>query len=487
MVGYGNGLGEDVQDALPDSPLFSRVPWGQTIVNKDREEACKDASCGKNELTEEERKIVETVQKSLAASGVSDGFDIPVVLNDAVNLYIRYFTGTGRKVFARWLERAKRYVPPIKAILKENGLPEDLVYLAMIESGFNMKAHSPANAKGPWQFIHETGERYGLKVDFWVDERCDLDKSTVAAARYLKELFDRFGCWYLAAAGYNAGEHRVERAIEKHDTKDFWKLRAYKTLPRETQEYVPQLIAAALIAKDPEKYGFADTGHPAVCKLMKVGVPGGVALGRIAAALSLDIGAVKALNPEIVRGITPPDRKEYQITLPGIAGPDEVKERLDTALEGGRQVVGVVKYRMKKGNSLAGILKRYGVSCSDLMLVNEGGDHVTLARGRVLYIPRFAPGTQDAGGDVSVALNGGREKIAFSADDETDIVALKSARRRHIPLDAKPRLAKQAVHKADRRLSRKAGSGEGRGAKVRKTRGRPQIKSSLEHTTSSVG
>jgi membrane-bound lytic murein transglycosylase D len=472
-VGYGDGLREDARDALPDSPLFSRAPWAWAVENEDREEAGEDASYGKNELTEEESRIIDTVQKSLAASGVSDGFDIPVVLNDAVNLYIRYFTGTGRKVFARWLERAKRYVPTIRAILKKNGLPEDLVYLAMIESGFNMKAHSPAKAKGPWQFIHETGERYGLKVDFWVDERCDLDKSTVAAARYLKELFDRFGCWYLAAAGYNAGEHRVERAIEKHDTKDFWKLRAYKTLPKETQEYVPELIAAALIAKDPEKYGFADAGHPAVYKLIKVGVPGGVALGRIAHALSLDVGEIKALNPEIVRGITPPNRKEYQITLPGIANPDAVKERLYAALEGGGQVVGVVKHRVKKGNSLAGILKRYGVSCSDLMLVNEGGEDVAFRKGRVIYIPRFAPGRRDVDVDARVAGNGGREKSAFSANDEADIVTLKSAERHRISLDAKPGLAKHVVHRTDRRAPHRAWRGEGRTAKARRTRGRP--------------
>jgi LysM repeat protein len=470
-AGYGDGQGEDAQDALPDSPLFSQAPWIRTFENEGREDVGEDALYRKSELTEEESRILETIRKSLAVSSVSDGFDIPIVLNDAVNLYIKYFTGNGRKVFARWLQRAKRYVPTIRAILKKNGLPEDLVYLAMIESGFKMKAYSPAKARGPWQFIHETGARYGLKVDFWVDERCDLEKSTVAAGRYLKELFDRFGCWYLAEAGYNAGEHRVERAIERHDTKDFWKLREYKTLPKETQEYVPQLIAAALIAKDPEKYGFADTDRPPAYKLMKVGVPGGVALGRIARTLSLDVAEIKALNPEIVRGITPPDRKEYQITVPGIDSPDGVRERLDAALESGGQVVGVVKYQVKKGNSLAGILKRYQVSRSDLMLVNEGGDHVAFARGQVLYIPRFAPRKRDAG----VAGNGNREKIAFSADDETTIVALKSAKRRRISPgagDAKPALAKHVVHKADRRVPHKAGKGESRTAKVRKTRGR---------------
>ena len=168
-----------------------------------------------------------------------------------------------------------------------------------------------------------------------------------------------------------------------------------------------------------------------------------------------------------------PNRKEYQITVPGIDSPDAVRERLDAELESGGRVVGVVKYRVKKGNSLAGILKRYGVSCSDLMLVNEGGDHVIFARGQVLYIPQFAPGKRDAGSDVRVAGNGGSERIAFSADDETDIVTLKSARRHRISLDAKPGLAKHVVHKANRHLLHKAGKGEGRTAKVRKTRGRP--------------
>ena len=306
-----------------------------------------------------------------------------------------------------------------------------------------------------------------------MDERCDLEKSTVAAGRYLKELFDRFGCWYLAAAGYNAGEHRVERAIERHDTKDFWKLREYKTLPKETQEYVPQLIAAALIAKDPEKYGFADTGQPSVYKLMKVGVPGGVALGRIGRTLSLDVGEIKALNPEIVRGITPPNRKEYQITVPGIDSPDAVRERLEAELEKGGRVVGVVKYQVKKGNSLAGILKRYRVSRSDLMLVNEGGDHVALqgdksSTSRGSLPENGMPASMSGSPVMGIARN-----RPFSGDDENDIVTLKSAKRHRISLEAKPTLAKHFVHKVNRRCLIRPEKGEGRTAKVRKTRGRP--------------
>ena len=284
-----------------------------------------------------------------------------------------------------------------QAILKKNGLPEDLAYVAMIESGFNMKARSPAKARGPWQFIHETGQRYGLKVDFWVDERCDLEKSTVAAACYLKELFDRFGCWYLAAAGYNAGEHRVERAIQKHDTRDFWKLREYKTLPRETQEYVPQLIAAALIAKDPEKYGFAGTGIAPVYRLIKVGVPGGMALGRIAAALSMDLTDLKALNPALTRGVTPPGQKEYEITLPGTTDENDAREALDAELKSGGQVVGVITHHVKKRETLPAVLKRYQVTHADLALLNEGGERLRGRRGTYSISPKFAPTNAEPG------------------------------------------------------------------------------------------
>ncbi len=231
------------------------------------------------------------------------------------------------------------------------------------------------------------------------------------------------------------------------------------------------MIAAALIAKDPEKYGFADTGHHPVYKLMKVGVPGGVALGRIARVLSLDVGEVKALNPEIIRGVTPPDRKEYQITLPQTASPDAVRERLDAGLESCRPVVGVVKYQVRKGNSLAGILRRYRVSSSDLMLVNEGGTHPAFARGHFLYIPRFAPGKRDAG--AGVAGNGESEKIALSARDENMVVSLKNVKRHRMSLEPKPRLVKHVVHyKADRRAPHKARKLANRTTGARKTRGR---------------
>ncbi|MGD0231804.1 MAG: transglycosylase SLT domain-containing protein [Syntrophorhabdales bacterium] len=456
------GQADDTRGLLPDTPFFGGSREAPLLKKDGAKEAGPVPACWKIDLTEEERGIVDTIRKSLAASSTSNGFDIPFVLNDAVDLYIRYFTGTGRKVFARWLERAQRYVPTIKAILKKNGLPEDLAYVAMIESGFNMKARSAAKARGPWQFIHETGERYGLKVDFWVDERCDLEKSTVAAARYLKVLFDRFGCWYLAAAGYNAGEHRVERAIEKHDTRDFWKLREYKTLPRETQEYVPQLIAAALIAKDPEKYGFGGTGTVPVYRLVKVEVPGGMALGRIAGALSMDLAELRTLNPELMRGITPPGRMEYEITLPGMADDDDARKALDAELKNGGQVVGVITHHVKKRETLPGILKRYQVTRADLALLNEGGERLRCGRRPVLYIPRFAPKDQEPGSEAAAA------GVLSGDDDDGDVVSLDRPGKRRIFATGRPRLVKHVVHRAARRDHHRPRKADWRASLVKK-------------------
>jgi len=337
----------------------------------------------------EANEIEENDEHFMGESDLRENISIPLVFNEAVEHYIRYFTTTKKDLFKRWLRRKKRYAPLVKEILREHGLPEDLVYLAMIESGFNLHAYSPMKAAGPWQFIPETGRRYGLVVNHWVDERRDLRKSTVAAARYLQELFDQFGCWYLAAAGYNAGENRIDKVIKRYSTKDFWKLRAYNTLPRETREYVPQLIAAAVIAKDPERYGLGAIENVEPFEFVKVTVPGGVPLKALARAASIDLPSVRSLNPEIRRGITPPG-KIYGIKLPVDTDKASFHSSLTSILNEGRRVAGVFRHMTQRRDNIRKIARRYGVSREDLILVN--GKPLKLNKGKAVYIPRFDDG-----------------------------------------------------------------------------------------------
>lgn len=185
-------------------------------------------------------------------------FDYPVVINPQVEKWITYFTGKGKPFFEKYLERGRYFIPEIARILKTHGMPQDLVYLAMIESGFNNSAKSRARAVGPWQFIRQTGARYGLKIDYWMDERRDTRKATLAAIAYLKELYAEFGSWELSAAGYNAGENKVRRAIKRYKTFNFWELAKHRFFKRETRDYVPKIMAAAILTKNPELFGFQD-------------------------------------------------------------------------------------------------------------------------------------------------------------------------------------------------------------------------------------
>jgi hypothetical protein len=185
-------------------------------------------------------------------------FDLPVEMNPAVEKWIHYFTGKGRERFEHYLARSEYFIPFLKPVLQQANAPEDLVYLAMIESGFNNRARSHAKAVGAWQFIPSTGRRYGLSVNWWVDERRDVLKSTQAAVQFLKELNNQYGSWHLAAAAYNAGPGKIQRAIKKHRTTDFWEMCRYRYLKPETKNYVPKLFAAAIIAKNRKHFGFKD-------------------------------------------------------------------------------------------------------------------------------------------------------------------------------------------------------------------------------------
>jgi membrane-bound lytic murein transglycosylase D len=362
--------GESIPSGMDSSDVESLFIVGEPISDEKQIREPTDMEAGKDDLSEEERRIVERVRRSLVADDKEEPESIPVAANHAVERHIKSFTGAKRETFARWLARANTLAPTITAILRKNGLPEDLVYLAMIESGLNMKAYSRAKASGPWQFIEETGERYGLRVDRWVDERRDLEKSTLAACRYLKDLFRQFGSWHLAAAGYNAGEGRVGRAIDREGTDDFWELRRNAKLPRETREYVPQLLAATIIANEPHKYGFLDTASsspPYNVKTMPV--PGGTGLRKVAATLGLKSDRLVSLNPAILQGVTPPGNGKFALNIPAeVSGSTVARSSrlLDTTSRRGA----LSSHHVRRAGSVAKTSNKYRGSRADLLRTN---------------------------------------------------------------------------------------------------------------------
>lgn len=311
-------------------------------------------------------------------------FDIPIVVNDRVEYFIEYFKTKHQEEFARWLKRSGRYIPMMKELLRENGLPEDLVYLAMIESGFNPKAYSRRRASGPWQFVYRTGMRYGLVVNWWIDERRNPEKSTIAAASYLKDLYDQFRCWYLAAAGYNAGEGKIAKAIRRYRTEDFWKLAKYRYLKMETKNFVPKMIAAALIAKEPEKYGFDDIEYDDPIRFEKVETPHSTDLSVIARCCEVDYETIRALNPELRRWCTPPNFPGYQIKVP--AGKKEICLQNLAKLKPSEKIT-FRRHRVRMGETLSQIARRYRTRVRPIMQINHIRNPRHLREGTSIVIP----------------------------------------------------------------------------------------------------
>ena len=330
--------------------------------------------------------------------------DIPLTFNHKVEYFTRFFQSSGRKSFSKWLSRSERYIPMMREVLKKEGLPEDLVYLAMIESGFSPHAYSVASAVGPWQFISATGKRYSLRIDSWIDERRDPLKSTIAAAMYLKELYAMFNNdWYLAAAGYNAGENKIMRAISMYNSRDFWQLSKGEYLKRETKDYVPKLLAAAIIAKEPAKYGFADVAYLPPVEFDTVTIPTRTDLEVVARICEIPYQNIRDLNPELRRWCTPPDYPGYQLKIPkgkkAVFEAEYVKipedKRYTEKIQYGR-------YRMKKRDTLVSVAKRFATTPEALVELNSLKKGRQL-RGKVLVVP------------VQIAVKGTSEKAVSRA------------------------------------------------------------------------
>jgi len=299
--------------------------------------------------------------------------DIPLTLNNKVAYFISYFQTRGKPSFSRWLSRSSRYIPMMKEILKDRGMPEDLVYLAMIESGFHVHAKSWANAVGPWQFISETGRRYSLRIDHWIDERKDPVKATTAAALYLKELHGMFnGDWYLAAAGYNAGENKIMRAIDMYNTNDFWELSQGSYLKRETKEYVPKLLAAAIIAKEPERYGFSDIAYLPPIEFDTVTIPSRTDLDLIARLSGSTFETIRELNPDLRHWCTPPNYPDFELKIPkGAKEKFEVEYAKIPEDQRFTEKKLFTRYRARKGESLKSIARRFGITTVELSQLNK--------------------------------------------------------------------------------------------------------------------
>ena len=314
-------------------------------------------------------------------------FDLPVEYNDEVQGWVEYFTGVGRRHFAVYLERKAKMEPIILPRLKAAGLPQDLIYLAMIESGFSTQALSHAGAMGPWQFIRSTGRMYGLKQDWWKDERRDPIKSTDAAIQYLSRLHEEFGDWKLACAAYNSGEMKIRRAIARLDTRNFWEIaKDRKALRRETKDYVPKMLAAAIIGKNPEQFGFKTFEvDPTLLDFEEVFIPRAENLKTVARVANISKERLMELNPELMRCCTPPQKGAYTIRVPK----GESAKLLVAAVDAGEigRYADFRRHVIRRGDNLSSIAKRNGVPVEAILSMNDIHSVRSLKLGTELVIP----------------------------------------------------------------------------------------------------
>jgi membrane-bound lytic murein transglycosylase D len=310
--------------------------------------------------------------------------DLPIEINDRVLGFLEYYeNGRGRGTIEVGLQRMGRFQPMIERILKEEGVPLDLIYLSQAESAFEPRAVSRAQARGMWQFISSRGKEYGLRQTWWVDERNDPEKSTRAAARHLKDLYQEFGDWYLAMAAYNSGPVRVQRALEKTGADNFWTLAEKRALPKETINYVPTILALTIIGKNPEKYGF-NVRPEAPLEIERVPVSKATDLRVIAEAINLPVEELRELNTHVLRWTTPPEDSDFQLILPkGYA--DKFNERVSSLPESKRVLFR--EHVVKKGDTLGLIARKYGSTVSQLVQANNLGKTPVLKVGRSIIIP----------------------------------------------------------------------------------------------------
>jgi membrane-bound lytic murein transglycosylase D len=336
--------------------------------------------------TFERPEPAQTTQEQVEADLQNIAHDVPIPLNEKVLSYVELFQTRLRDFLADGLQRGSQYLPMIQSVFRAEGLPLDLAYVPLIESAFKPTALSRAKARGVWQFMRGTALENGLQADWYVDERADPEKATVAAARYLKTLYGMFGDWHLAMASYNGGPGRVQRALSRSRRDDFWSVSAStRFLPRETREYVPMILAAIIIARNPAQYGF-DVSPVVATPTEAVLVPQAVDLRRIAEWAAVPVDEIQRLNPELRRWMTPIREGQYALNVPeGTAA--RVQDGLAASAESQRNAL--QWHTVKKGESLATIARKLRVSRTDLAEANYLKVSARVQAGQRLVVPRM--------------------------------------------------------------------------------------------------
>ncbi len=304
--------------------------------------------------------------------------------SQAVERNISLFSNTIKDRFALYLSRSGKYLDIMKDILRKKDVPEDIVFLSLIESGFNPHAYSIAHAAGPWQFIASTARRYGLEIDWWRDERRDPVKSTEAAADYLKDLYDMFGSWSLAMAAYNAGEGKILKAMRRSKADDYWALLGTKHIRRETKEYVPRFIAASMIAANPQDFGFDEIEYGEPLSYEEVEISSPVDLSVAAECAGTTVDEIQRLNPELRRWCTPPDAPQYTLRIPE-GTREEFLEKLASIPAEERFSIDL--YTVKKGDTFKKIGRKTGIPVQVILSLNATEKVMPLRTGSTIYLP----------------------------------------------------------------------------------------------------
>jgi len=371
-----------------------------------------------NQDTPAKQPIVSSMpeEKVNNAPKIVEDYSYNELAVEAVKKNITLFTERIREKFSLWLSRSGKYLELMQGILKEKDVPEEIVFLPLIESGFNPYAYSPARAVGYWQFIASTAKRYGLEINWWRDERRDPVKSTVAAANYLNDLYDMFGSWNLAMAAYNAGEGKILKALSRTKTDDYWSLLNTSYIRSETKNYVPKFIAASLIANSPQNFGFENLEYHLPLNYDEVTIKLPVDLDVIAECAETSVETIKELNPELRRWCTPPDVPEYTLRVPA-GEKDLFLENLSQIAE--EKLFSMDIYKAKKGDTFKKISKRTGVPVQVILELNSLEKIIPLKIGTKINLPPNGKFVLDRDDRLSIkkASFKSKEKSRFKAKD----------------------------------------------------------------------